>query len=308
MDEPRLMATAEVAALAGVGVSSVKRWAEQGLLPFLRTAGGHRRFERDLVDRFLRDQQAAAPPTASRRAGGALTEGWIAWLLGQRSQALDGVMMKARASQGAWYPVAEQVGEALAEIGRLWASGQLTIAEEHRVSEELHRSLARILAAMPLWREAPVCLLASVEGDEHTLGLTLAELCLREAGWAAHWLGRSTPVAEILREVAAGEVSMVALSASPTSQDRAWLGAIAAQVGEACAAEGIELLLGGSGDWPAALPAQVRRLCSFRELHESVARATGHPGDRAERAIDSASHAKAARGQPQPRRRGTRAS
>jgi len=269
------MATAEVAALAGVGVSSVKRWAEQGLLPFLRTAGGHRRFERSLVDRFLRQQHSVAGGDGLATGGGPLTERWVADLLGQRGQALDAVLMKARASQGAWYAVAEQLAEALVEIGRRWAGGQLTIAEEHRVSEDLHRSFARILATMPLWPEAPVCLLASVEGDEHTLGLTLAELCLREAGWAAQWLGRSTPTDEILREVAAGEVSMVAISASAASQDGARLGRIVAQVAETCAARGIELLLGGAGAWPEVIPAGVRRMRSFRELHEIMVQAAG---------------------------------
>jgi excisionase family DNA binding protein len=271
------MAIAEVAALAGVGVSSVKRWAEHGLLPFLRTAGGHRRFERNQVDRFLRDQQSVAGGESLDTLGGPLTDRWVASLLGQRGQALDAVLMKARANQGAWYLVAEPVAEALVEIGRRWAGGQLTIAEEHRVSEDLHRSFARILATMPLWPEAPVCLLASVEGDDHTLGLTLAELCLREAGWAAQWLGRSTPTGEILREVASGEVSMVALSASAASQDRARLSAIASDVAESCAAEGIDLLLGGSGAWPDVLPSGVRRMRSFRDLHDMAARAKGKP-------------------------------
>jgi methanogenic corrinoid protein MtbC1 len=247
------------------------------LLPFLRTAGGHRRFERNLVFRFLRDQQSVTGGAASESTAGHLTDRWVESLVGQRGQALDAVMMKARASQGAWYLVAEQAAEALVEIGRRWAGGQLTIAEEHRVSEDRQRSFARILATMPLSPEAPVCLLASVEGDDHTLDLTLAELCLREAGWAAQWLGRSTPTGEIWREVATGEVSMVALSASAASQDGVRLGAIAAQVAESCAAEGFELLLGGSGAWQDVLPAGARRLRSFRELRDMAARAKGKP-------------------------------
>jgi methylmalonyl-CoA mutase cobalamin-binding subunit len=123
---------------------------------------------------------------------------------------------------------------------------------------------------MPLWPEAPVCLLACVEGDEHTLGLTMAELCLREAGFAAHWLGRSTPLDETLREVATGQLALVALSASAASQDRARLAVIAAEVARACTARGIQLLLGGSGAWPTEPPAGARLARSFRELHEAL--------------------------------------
>ena len=68
---------------------------------------------------------------------------------------------------------------------------------------------------------------------------------------------------------------MVALSASAASQDGARLGAIALDVAERCAAESIDLLLGGSGAWPDVLPSGVGRMRSFRALHESIVRATG---------------------------------
>jgi excisionase family DNA binding protein len=48
---PRLLTSAEKARELGVGVSSVKRWADEGRLPFVLTPGGHRRFP-----------SAAAPP------------------------------------------------------------------------------------------------------------------------------------------------------------------------------------------------------------------------------------------------------
>jgi excisionase family DNA binding protein len=50
------LTTVEASNLAGVGLSTVKRWADQGLLPHVRTAGGHRRFERFALERFLREQ------------------------------------------------------------------------------------------------------------------------------------------------------------------------------------------------------------------------------------------------------------
>ncbi len=40
----RLMTTQEAAKLLGVGPSSVKRWADDGRLPSIKTPGGHRRF------------------------------------------------------------------------------------------------------------------------------------------------------------------------------------------------------------------------------------------------------------------------
>ena len=51
MDE--LLSTVDVGKLAGVGPTAVKRWADQGVLPCVKTAGGHRRFERREVQKFL---------------------------------------------------------------------------------------------------------------------------------------------------------------------------------------------------------------------------------------------------------------
>ena len=58
MTNNNLMTTRAVADLLGVGVSSVKRWTDEGKLTCVRTAGGHRRFETTEVDRFRREQLA----------------------------------------------------------------------------------------------------------------------------------------------------------------------------------------------------------------------------------------------------------
>jgi excisionase family DNA binding protein len=41
------------AALAGVSVSTLRRWADEGRVPFFRTAGGHRRFRVSDIERAL---------------------------------------------------------------------------------------------------------------------------------------------------------------------------------------------------------------------------------------------------------------
>lgn len=51
------------AALAGVSVSTVRRWADQHRIPSYRTAGGHRRFRVEDIERVL----APAPATTNGR-------------------------------------------------------------------------------------------------------------------------------------------------------------------------------------------------------------------------------------------------
>lgn len=54
------MSPGEVADFLGASVSAVAEWADQGALPHFKTPGGHRRFRREDVEKFLKDQEPAA--------------------------------------------------------------------------------------------------------------------------------------------------------------------------------------------------------------------------------------------------------
>ena len=231
----------DVARLAGVGPTAVKRWTEDGLLRCVRTAGGHRRFRRDDVDAFLRTRGGAAVAPA---------EPWLdALLAGGDPRALEAFLLSERARAGAWYRVAARAGEALAALGDRWRSGAVTVVEEHLASERLARALARAAEAIPIASDAPGALLACAEGDDHTLGLGLAELVLREAGWATFTAGRRTPIAE-LRPALGGGMRLLAVSASEASSDAGELRRQAEALGLLSRATGVPLVLGGNGAWP----------------------------------------------------------
>jgi photoactive yellow protein len=57
-DKDRPISTQEAAELLGVGTSSVKRWADDGRLPTIKTPGGHRRFSRRDVKAFGKSLKA----------------------------------------------------------------------------------------------------------------------------------------------------------------------------------------------------------------------------------------------------------
>jgi MerR family transcriptional regulator, light-induced transcriptional regulator len=166
--------------------------------------------------------------------------------------------------------VIDELAVALAEIGKQWECGRLTVAEEHVASDALARALARVGDALPIRLDGPKCILACAGEDEHTLGLSLAELCLRELGWMPLWLGRRTPVAELVRLVSGGRVSMVALSASMLLSDEQALRAITDELGAVCKERGVALLLGGAGAWPAQ-PSFGVRVTSFAVLRDYLA-------------------------------------
>jgi excisionase family DNA binding protein len=258
-DAAELLSTAAAARLAGVGPSSVKRWADQGTLACVRTAGGHRRFARATLQQFLQQQHeqpdAAAPGPSA----------WVSRLVAARRHEIEGALLESRARLGSWCAVADELGEALAQLGRGWQRGEVSIAEEHQAADCLGRALLRIGDSLPGRPGAPRALLACAPGDDHTLGLSLAELCLRERGYAPLWLGRQTPPAEILRIVEDGGAELVAISASSASTDAARLRRLAQKVGAACRDRAVSLILGGAGRWPKALT-YGSRIHSFAEL------------------------------------------
>lgn len=259
-----LLTSTEVAERLDVTPSSVKRWASSGQLPCRITAGGHRRFARADVEAFARgrDVHSDAPPRD------ALVEALIS---DRPVWAIQSAIVERRASASSWYATADDLGRACSEIGACWARGELSILEEHRATERFTRALAACAETIVLSQSAPRALLATAEGDEHTLALHLAELCLREAGWNVEWCGRSSPGAEILARIERGGIGLVGLSASSHSRDARALEAQVRRLHGACRRVHAHLVLGGEGAWPsleAFSGGDVHRVRRFEELHE----------------------------------------
>jgi excisionase family DNA binding protein len=256
----RLLTRTEVARLLGVTSGSVKRWADLGLLRCARTAGRHRRFEPGEVQRFLRERTAAAPLPEPPSPGH-----WVERLTTEYDvHRFVSDLYAERARLGSWWRVAESMGPVLEEMGDRWSEGTLSILDEHMASERLARTLAQVSDQFPVRAGAPRLLLATAEGEEHTLGLSLVELAVREHGWPVLWAGRNTPLSEIVAHVAAGTADAVAVSASLLA-DPGDLLAQAERLGSICRAGDVPLLLGGSGSWPEWIPYGAR-VATFEEL------------------------------------------
>lgn len=266
-----LLTSAQVARLLGVAPATVKRWADAGLIPCARTVGAHRRFRPEEVARFVRARGGAGDDPA---------EAWADRLLEHREPiALHLLLLQERARLGGWWRVAEVLAGAARAIGARWAEGRIRVLEEHAASERLARALARAVDALPPREGAPRVLLASAEGDEHTLGLGLAELVVREWGWATRWAGRGAPAADLASALLRGEADVLALSATPVSTPAALASELGALVPAARAA-GATLVLGGAGPWPEPSPpdARVRDFEALRALlaAEDLRRAVPH--------------------------------
>jgi excisionase family DNA binding protein len=257
-----LLTSSQVAQMLHVSPATVKRWADLRMLPVERTPGGHRRFSRSSIERFLGRGGQGASLDVSR---------WLEVLLGSSDGHLvDAALLTARSDLEGWFAVAEQLGPVLEALGRLWEEGRLSVLEEHVATARLARALDRVAATLPTRAGAPRAVLATLEGEAHTMGLSLVETCMREWGWATLWAGQGTPLSDLERLASEGSIGAVAVSAS-IGRGRGELAEAAARLGTACRAGRVGLVLGGRGAWPDPLPfGSVER--SFRGLRSWMAR------------------------------------
>ena len=104
-----LLTSTAVAARLGVTASTVKRWADDGTLPHVRTAGGHRRFMLRDVDNF------ANPPQVE-------VDHWIEKLTtGNGTYGIRSLLLQERDKMGSYarvMPVITQVLRAMVNAGQ----------------------------------------------------------------------------------------------------------------------------------------------------------------------------------------------
>ncbi|MCB9592159.1 MAG: helix-turn-helix domain-containing protein [Sandaracinaceae bacterium] len=261
----RLLTSTEAAAWLSASPTSVKRWADAGLIDCVRTVGNHRRFTLDALERFAQTQGGEASTTGVGE--------WMTLLLERNVDAVQGQLLMERSVAQSWAEACDRLAPVLTQIGEAWATGAIRVVDEHLATERLARALARIVDAQRVAPSGPTAMLMTVAGDEHTLGLAFAEVVFREAGWRTLWSGRSTPIdelADILRERG---VDVLAVSASVYSSDEAHLDEQLALLERACADAGCRLVIGGSGAWPDRAT-DARRTTSLRQLSRVISEIT----------------------------------
>ena len=97
--------------------------------------------------------------------------------------------------------VLETVVPLLQAVGELWISGKLQIFQEHFLSEQLNRFLNAEIAILQKSAGKPLVLLATLPGEEHTLGLLMLAAMLSCSGVSVVNLGGEVPMDQIGKAV-----------------------------------------------------------------------------------------------------------
>jgi DNA-binding transcriptional MerR regulator/methylmalonyl-CoA mutase cobalamin-binding subunit len=101
-----------------------------------------------------------------------------------------------------------------AQVGEAWARGELQVYEEHLFSEQLQAVLRGAIARLDGAGAVPRVLLSTLPGEQHGLGLLMAQAVFALEGAACVSLGTQTPVRELADAARAEGAHIVALSAS----------------------------------------------------------------------------------------------
>jgi methanogenic corrinoid protein MtbC1 len=105
---------------------------------------------------------------------------------------------------------------ALREVGRLWESNRITVADEHLATAITQGAMARLYERLFEAAEAGERLLiaACADAERHEVGLRMLCDVLEMEGWDTVFLGPTVPIPDLVKMVAAREPDVVALSAS----------------------------------------------------------------------------------------------
>lgn len=132
-------------------------------------------------------------------------------------RSVQSVMAEAVAEYG-WPEVLDAVlYPALRLAGEQWEQGDVTLANEHFLSELVRRRIAVEIAAVQVAEGAPTVVMACPPTERHDMGLFGMWLCLRLRGAHTVYLGSDVPAPALLGAIEETHARAVVLSAVASS-------------------------------------------------------------------------------------------
>ena len=205
--------TLNIAALTrrtGVSPDTIRKWEQRyGVLHPDRTPGGQRRYSESDVARVkwlkarieegYRIGEAAALLGTGIAAGTSeeLRAELVAAAARSDVPAVTSTVEQALLIEPVDRAFAEVLGPALIEVGERWATGDLTVAQEHLASGAVRAALQGLLADMR-GNVRGLAVLACAPGERHEIGLLMLAVLLRADGWQVAYLGADVPVADVV--------------------------------------------------------------------------------------------------------------
>lgn len=204
----------QLAEAIGVSESSLKRWTDRGLLPMVKTVGGHRRlplwgiiaFLRETGQPLIRPELLGLPAPVLAPDAKTLTETlpfFIDILLGGHVTEAKELTLRAYLQGHSLAQLCDDLFRpAMVSVGSKWERGECDIYVERRATQIMYRAIGRLRTILrPPAEHGPLALGAAPRNDPYGLPTLMAELVLLERGWRAVNLGPGMPMQSLARAV-----------------------------------------------------------------------------------------------------------
>ncbi len=242
----------QAAGLLGVSESTVRRWCDAGFIATTRTAGGHRRIQRQALLRFARERgldMLDIAPVATAGRGGRLPElaelsaRFYQQLVNGGEKEVQQFVLELVGRIGDSAVVCDHIiAPAMHRVGEQWSANRLRIFSEHAATQRAAAALTIARSQLTtLGVDAPSAVCAAMAGDPYSLAPAMCSLVFTAAGFRVTLLGPNTPASEIVQAAAELSATVIAVSVSAPPLSHGELAALCTKADEL----GIRVALGG---------------------------------------------------------------
>ena len=294
LDPQKTVSPRDLARAIGMSESSLKRWADQGILEVSRTAGGHRRIQVKEAIRFVRARKLALAVPSALGLSGRLSE---------VNQGVEPSGSDAFVSRGVSPEIAPLIrllesgdgesaellligkylsGMSIAQIGDQLIRPSLEylghgphgaeeILKEHRATQVCLQSIGQMRAMSRAENPGFRAVGGGSAGDSYMLPSLLVAAIIEESGGRAVNLGANTPISALRCEAFSsnanhGHADLIWLSVSEPISDSDELNGLS-QLIDDCVHNKMHLMLGGRAASGLDLTSKVG---PFFSVHESL--------------------------------------
>lgn len=123
-------------------------------------------------------------------------------MLEMNEEDFDNIFERQVIRKGFLRTITESVYPFLQYVGVLWTTNKAMIAQEHYMSNLIRQKIIAAIERLSIPQKgAPSVVLFLLEGEEHEIGLLLANFMAKEMGWNVYYLGHGVPVVNIKKVI-----------------------------------------------------------------------------------------------------------
>lgn len=131
-------------------------------------------------------------------------------MLEMNEEDFDNIFERYVIRKGFLRTITEIIYPFLQYVGVLWTTSKAVVAQEHYISNLIRQKLIAAIERLAIpAKGAPAIVLFLLEGEDHEIGLLLANFMAKEMGWQVYYLGHDVPIANIRKVIDIAEPTLL---------------------------------------------------------------------------------------------------